>query len=1690
MSSTTEFASRQAQARSLVQEIARSHGYLGEEVLGRMDADTRRQVEEALLTKDEMIGTSVITLAKNLYSTNVRFIFELLQNADDNHFTRAASLNAVPYVSFHVYHDRIVVDCNEDGFNEENIRAICNIGKSSKTGAQGYIGEKGIGFKSVFKVAWKVEIQSGAYSFSFTHRQGDSGFGMMSPEWFVPAQELPAPLTRMTLYLHGNDDASGGPAQRQNILDQLNELKPAMLLFLKKLKRIDIKIYGEDGNETISATSLSIHQIEPSRRVLERVHIENENTELTRQKYHIVESTARNLPRNENRNYSAQEESSKAYSTAPVVLAFPLSDDDVPVLELQKLEPQELFAFLPVRRVGFNFLIHSDFVTQANREDIVTTSSRNIQLLDVIADSFVVGMRQLCQHPSLKYQWMRYLPKLVYYPWDPFWRRLVDKIKERISNEEILILRNSPTIVRISRAKRITRDHCDNHNTPLFDDLPGSQACYISPVYQFNDLAILQEYGLGWLDHADFLLRVKRDLSLPTSRLRITTDDEWQTHAARSLNLSFQKEWSAQIRETRKLELVPLTCGKRVNTINGAVYFAATSGGHLIPSDLGYRLVDPKAARLPERKKLFENLGIKQLSDGEVRTAILRKYERTKSNGIDLEISISHIRFLYLTCYLIPLIDEYPNLYLFNSDGKLHPLKDHAFYFRDTDAYGLWSLLSKTDKSPNWSNIHFLHEKYEDAMGIASQEDWKRWLKSLGVRQYPRLVKDFEADLSESTLSEECRFVAEHLPSELLGFLKYGWEDDGKFICEEMFEELDELKALKVPCQGGRMVALSGIYLPSPNLLAKRDQFMRYGEAFPFVDIESTLGPQWDFLKKLGVRDDLDLRFYLRILENIDDDPTDPSRIPHLYLQIQSECANQNAAVQGESETTVRTFIDSKSRVFIPSYEGMPSSWSSPQNCLLDAPAPMKTKCSVLPRYRDAFPKSNIDFSILRKFFDKTLRITKCSWEHVVDELKNMQQTDDCQAALSMYKELQKMKFTDTSTNNLRNAFDNDNLGLVYANEKWYKPSQCLWSSTSTPIRGRVNLSDAYEPEFEQFFVEVLGVRGVDANLVYNELLELKPTEASVGHVKDLIWNLNSLLEIEHPNFSKLPLLPLRFDGRAFLPLFDNSEFAILDRKPLVPIFGDKITLLDFTYQEVFQLKPFIEWAGLEDRYLSRLVKETSTLDSSDKLPISDASQDVRTKAYGLYRIATHLKSPRIQQNGQDLYDLLRMSRTWETQRIESTLSVKVGLVTVTESVDIGDIHIDDADGLLQIYVPHDEGLRYDSYISTLPKRLVHWMMTDPATNARQDVDPIAMSLVQTVLQARGSFVNRYLDNEGVIDVAVPDLEEDIHTDLSSAIAALTLAPALNIAPSSAPSPASTPRLGPVTPQRGSSPLSIGSSSDGGYFEQETPATDLTSLSSPRPRRSRSRASFSQDYLSPDPFTSRTAERQRRAAEEYCELLSQVAAAARKSRLLSTPFDLSDLAAALEGDVPTMKTFNEYDLFGAGMSQFERDRRVGAAGELFVFELLGALNPSLRGFTRDNWRSTIRKYVTEHPDYADMGGWTGIETSDLEYEDRDGTLTEALVHKGHLQARWRTRRPKYYIEVKATPGHWDNAFFMSHAQHEKMRSFSTDDSVYVIFRVFNLYTDAIGCNVYVDPAKLEQEGRLVFTADRWTVKPQ
>lgn len=129
------------------------------------------------------------------------------------------------------------------------IKAICSIGRSTKgvvDRTKGFIGEKGIGFKSSFKVTNVVHIASGPFQFKFDRRQT---LGMIAPipEPFPQGQRLPG-QTQILLYLNSQDEVT-------IIGDELKTIRSQLLIFLRKLSAITVKGPSRDIQFRISRKS-------------------------------------------------------------------------------------------------------------------------------------------------------------------------------------------------------------------------------------------------------------------------------------------------------------------------------------------------------------------------------------------------------------------------------------------------------------------------------------------------------------------------------------------------------------------------------------------------------------------------------------------------------------------------------------------------------------------------------------------------------------------------------------------------------------------------------------------------------------------------------------------------------------------------------------------------------------------------------------------------------------------------------------------------------------------------------------------------------------------------------------------------------------------------------------------------------------------------------------------------------------------------------------------------------------------------------------------------------------------------------------------------------------------------------------------------------------------------------------------
>jgi hypothetical protein len=295
-------------------------------------------------------------LAQDINSQDLHFVYELIQNAEDNCYPPECP---EPSVEFTLEAGRIVVRNNEVGFNPANVKAICDITVSSKVGRTlGFIGEKGIGFKSVFKVSTAPQIHSNGYHFAFDDQE------FVVPHWCEPPADASVDPSMTTIVLPLRDEVFEDPEQSLH-RDFLN-LPSETLLFLSKLKRIRI-------HDRVKGTSRELRRHEGRKGII----VIDEGQKSTRWRINRRDIA---VPK------WLSEQKRQGVHRRELILGF-LTDSRGACLRLANAT---VFAFLPTTlKPGFPFLIQGDFLTTANRESIHEGHKWNRWLRDELVATYI-----------------------------------------------------------------------------------------------------------------------------------------------------------------------------------------------------------------------------------------------------------------------------------------------------------------------------------------------------------------------------------------------------------------------------------------------------------------------------------------------------------------------------------------------------------------------------------------------------------------------------------------------------------------------------------------------------------------------------------------------------------------------------------------------------------------------------------------------------------------------------------------------------------------------------------------------------------------------------------------------------------------------------------------------------------------------------------------------------------------------------------------------------------------------------------------------------------------------------------------------------------------------------------------------------------------------------------------------------
>lgn len=337
-------------------------------------------------------------------------------------------------------------------------------------------------------------------------------------------------------------------------------------------------------------------------------------------------------------------------------------------------------------------------------------------------------------------------------------------------------------------------------------------------------------------------------------------------------------------------------------------------------------------------------------------------------------------------------------------------------------------------------------------------------------------------------------------------------------------------------------------------------------------------------------------------------------------------------------------------------------------------------------------------------------------------------------------------------------------------------------------------------------------------------------------------------------------------------------------------------------------------------------------------------------------RVAATFNSPRFKYGPGELYEQLRTMTVTEIDGISSVLEIPQNGQKVQVKVATASEHIEDASERLTIYVPKERRAQELCFGSVLPQKFAAWLMRHPTSHIDGAVEVDAVNALTSIFACDQSVLDDILDDQGIIQVPFEhedenddDGEEEEHEQQQSDN------------PFETDDASSEQQMTPThSSVNGSSSQYVGSSdaeSERGLTET---VVETISRQSHNSRQSRSgdghdsirpvlvhhssRSPSTSSYQAPQYLSPALAiQSESRSSEDaqYLTILNRVVNTARSAAFPSRgAFGMSDLLDALSGigNADAYESFDGLDLISRFRStnQLERDKKVGAAGELYV----------------------------------------------------------------------------------------------------------------------------------------------------------
>ncbi|MCB9637446.1 MAG: hypothetical protein H6727_00895 [Myxococcales bacterium] len=327
-------------------------------------------------------------LSKRVYDDPGHFLFELLQNAEDQQSHRW---------SLYFREDQILIWHDGLPFDTRDLVGVTSIGQSNKKRHQ--IGFFGVGFKSVYEVTKRPQIYSGPYQFEIADVSMPRAL-QQRPE-HLPSQ-IPATGTLLILPLREQDLEARHPAR---LYQRTHDLDPVILLTLRHLEQIDVTL------------DPSLHaQLPAGISPQQSMQLQGDRQQ-TQVAIHVgaPEHTQHYLLASAEIDVQAGLRSAEKTSKTRLLLGMRCDDQGIP----QPLPPQapRLYSFLPTAEdPGFDFFLQAHFDVPVDRERISRESRWNQYLIQQVPQLFAQMAREIHQQSLLKIEALRAFLRLLPHP--------------------------------------------------------------------------------------------------------------------------------------------------------------------------------------------------------------------------------------------------------------------------------------------------------------------------------------------------------------------------------------------------------------------------------------------------------------------------------------------------------------------------------------------------------------------------------------------------------------------------------------------------------------------------------------------------------------------------------------------------------------------------------------------------------------------------------------------------------------------------------------------------------------------------------------------------------------------------------------------------------------------------------------------------------------------------------------------------------------------------------------------------------------------------------------------------------------------------------------------------------------------------------------------------------------------------